>query len=77
MIICDSDSRLGADEARRREGLKNAEVEAKTAGKGIWAEGGESVSCLLLLSALWSTITDKACGFVVLATNCILPNASR
>jgi hypothetical protein len=37
-------SRLGADEAKRREALRAAEAEAKAAGKGIWAEGGESVS---------------------------------
>ncbi|KAJ9108141.1 hypothetical protein QFC19_002609 [Naganishia cerealis] len=33
--------RLGADEAKRREGLRAAEAEAQTAGKGIWVEGGE------------------------------------
>jgi hypothetical protein len=37
-------SRLGADEAKRREQLRAAENEAKAAGNGIWAEGGESVS---------------------------------
>jgi staphylococcal nuclease domain-containing protein 1 len=37
-------SRLGADEAKRREALRAAEAEAKAAGNGIWAEGGESVS---------------------------------
>ncbi|KAJ9122184.1 hypothetical protein QFC24_004414 [Naganishia onofrii] len=33
--------RLGADEAKRREGLRAAEAEAQAAGKGMWVEGGE------------------------------------
>ncbi len=32
------------DEADRREMMRAAEAEAKAAGKGMWAEGGESVS---------------------------------
>lgn len=36
--------RLGAEEAKRREGLRAAEAEAQAAGKGIWIEGGEQVS---------------------------------
>lgn len=36
--------RLGAEEAKRREGLRAAEAEAQAAGKGIWVEGGENVS---------------------------------
>ncbi|RXK36714.1 staphylococcal nuclease domain-containing protein 1 [Tremella mesenterica] len=34
--------RLGTDEAKRREALRNAEAQAKLDGKGLWAEQGES-----------------------------------
>lgn len=34
--------RLGADEAKRRESLRQAETDAKTAEKGLWAPTGES-----------------------------------
>lgn len=40
--------RLGAEEAKRREALRAAEAEAQAAGKGVWAEGGENVSCWTL-----------------------------
>ena len=36
-------SRLGAEEANRRETLRALEAEAKAAAVGIWAEGGETV----------------------------------
>lgn len=36
--------RLGAEEAKRREGLRSAEAQAQAEGKGIWAEGTENVS---------------------------------
>jgi staphylococcal nuclease domain-containing protein 1 len=43
----DVDSRLGADEAKRREGLRSAESQAQADGLGIWAEQPENVSILL------------------------------
>jgi endonuclease YncB( thermonuclease family) len=38
-----SRSRLGADEAKRRETLRQLEAEAQAAEKGVWAPTGESV----------------------------------
>ncbi|CAD6569557.1 MAG: hypothetical protein TREMPRED_005294, partial [Tremellales sp. Tagirdzhanova-0007] len=35
--------RLGADEAKRREGLRTAELQAQAEGKGLWAEQPENV----------------------------------
>lgn len=35
--------RLGAEEAKRRETLRNAEAQAKTEGKGVWSEDAENV----------------------------------
>jgi len=37
--------RLGADEAKRREGLRAAESQAKAEGLGVWSEQSENVSC--------------------------------
>jgi len=37
-------SRLGAEEAKRREGLRAAEQQAQAEHKGIWAEEPENVS---------------------------------
>ncbi|KAK4688228.1 staphylococcal nuclease domain-containing protein 1, partial [Tremellales sp. Uapishka_1] len=39
--------RLGAEEAKRREALRAAENEARTEGRGVWAEQGESVRIFL------------------------------
>lgn len=36
--------RLGPEEAKRREGLRAAEAQAKIEAKGIWAEEPENVS---------------------------------
>lgn len=36
--------RLGAEEAKRRETLRNAESQAKAEGKGVWSEEAENVS---------------------------------
>lgn len=40
--------RLGAEEAKRREGLRVAEQQAQTEHKGVWAEEPENVSGLML-----------------------------
>ncbi len=39
--------RLGAEEAKRREGLRAAEAQAKADGKGLWAEQPENVGTFL------------------------------
>lgn len=36
-------SRLGAEEAKRRESLRQLESEAQAEGKGLWASTGEEV----------------------------------
>lgn len=35
--------RLGAEEAKRREALRNAEAQAQSEGKGVWSENPENV----------------------------------
>jgi staphylococcal nuclease domain-containing protein 1 len=40
--------RLGAEEAKRRESLRNAEAQAQAEGKGVWSENPENVCCQLI-----------------------------